>query len=319
MKNIHLLADYERTSTRKREVMSASTVQALRCYLPSIDEAVGEATHMQAVQRIHHALLARDIAVSTRRTVAGAVGSFYVFAGILTRDERKELVSLYQPEDSTWSDKALDASQIYNLFTYLYGRRKVGVSGARNAYMITIMYLLGLRRDQVILLGPSDVTVDGDYIRYEVTIQKRKQRGKTTKSLRRDTRLMSFGPSLGELHDNYMAARERLFPNGGFFQCSVVATLSRAAMRSLFHTLSMRIGAHITPHMLRHTAGTRIANTVGMAQAAAVLGHANIQTTQRYVRLADADESADIVDRSLDKALQPETAPVLTYIPARTA
>lgn len=59
-------------------------------------------------------------------------------------------------------------------------------------------------------------------------------------------------------------------------------------------------GRRIYPHMLRHTFATRLMRQVNARTVQELLGHKNIQTTQRYTH-PDADDLKNAIDR-LDKA-----------------
>lgn len=70
--------------------------------------------------------------------------------------------------------------------------------------------------------------------------------------------------------------------------------ISSAYFRKLFGNIEKRLGFTISAHSCRHTAGTRIANSVGITAAANVLGHTNIRTTQRYVSFEE-QKTEDII------------------------
>lgn len=66
----------------------------------------------------------------------------------------------------------------------------------------------------------------------------------------------------------------------------------------LFASLSRRAGLSrpVTPHMLRHAAGSALTAEGGLDVAQAVLGHASITSTQIYVH-ASVQRQRDAVDR----------------------
>lgn len=56
------------------------------------------------------------------------------------------------------------------------------------------------------------------------------------------------------------------------------------------------IQAHVHPHLMRHAFGDHVARFAGIKAAQAMLGHADIKTTQDYTGAATLDELAAAVD-----------------------
>lgn len=74
-------------------------------------------------------------------------------------------------------------------------------------------------------------------------------------------------------------------------------TYTRAAYRRAIIRAAERAGVEVwSPHQLRHTAATEIANSESIHVAQAVLGHAAITTTRRYVE-DDLSQLIDVADR----------------------
>jgi integrase len=67
---------------------------------------------------------------------------------------------------------------------------------------------------------------------------------------------------------------------------------SRQVLRTVVETLGERAGiaAHITPHMMRHACADHVARQAGVHIAKALLGHADIGTTQAYLGTPTLDE-----------------------------
>jgi integrase/recombinase XerD len=90
--------------------------------------------------------------------------------------------------------------------------------------------------------------------------------------------------------------------------------LSTATVRARLAKASVdaRLGRHLTPHMLRHTAATQLIESgVDIRFVQRLLGHASLSTTEIYTHVSDAAlksavEGAGIVERSL--APRPPTA-----------
>jgi len=71
----------------------------------------------------------------------------------------------------------------------------------------------------------------------------------------------------------------------------------RAAVAQLFGALSRRaeLPRAVTPHMLRHAAGSALTAAGGLDVAQAILGHASITSTQIYVH-ASTERQRDAVE-----------------------
>jgi site-specific recombinase XerD len=67
---------------------------------------------------------------------------------------------------------------------------------------------------------------------------------------------------------------------------------SRQVLRTVVEELGRRAGihAHITPHLMRHAFGDHVARYAGIKNAQALLGHADVGTTQSYTGAPTLDE-----------------------------
>jgi integrase/recombinase XerD len=106
-------------------------------------------------------------------------------------------------------------------------------------------------------------------------------------------------------YDLYLDERERCRPaqECDFVFVNLWAEPLGAPMRygrvaELFRSLSRRaeLGRAVTPHMLRHAAGSALTAAGGLDVAQAILGHASITSTQIYVH-ASAERQRDAVER----------------------
>jgi integrase/recombinase XerD len=73
---------------------------------------------------------------------------------------------------------------------------------------------------------------------------------------------------------------------------------SSQALRSSVMELAARAGirAHVHPHVMRHAFGDHVARHAGMKNAQALLGHADVGTTQIYTGAPTLDELATAVE-----------------------
>jgi site-specific recombinase XerD len=76
------------------------------------------------------------------------------------------------------------------------------------------------------------------------------------------------------------------------------APMRYGRVADLFRSLSRRAGLAraVTPHMLRHAAGSALTAAGGLDVAQAILGHASITSTQIYVH-ASTERQRDAVER----------------------
>jgi site-specific recombinase XerD len=106
-------------------------------------------------------------------------------------------------------------------------------------------------------------------------------------------------------YDLYLDERERCpaaadcdFVLVNLFGVPLGAPMRYSRVAQLFASLSRRAGLArpVTPHMLRHAAGSALTAHGGLDVAQAVLGHARITSTQIYVH-PSAERQREAVDR----------------------
>lgn len=155
----------------------------------------------------------------------------------------------------------------------------------RDRAMAGLMLWCGLRSMEVLGLAVTDVNIGGRW----VTVT-----GKGAKQRR-----VPLDPDVASVIDVYVlaerpeSASDRLFlvakgPNRG-------QPLTAAGLRTVFRyhrEVSGVTGGH--PHALRHTFGTVLAEAgVDLAVMQALMGHAHVDTTARYVHLAPTHVKAE--------------------------
>jgi integrase len=76
----------------------------------------------------------------------------------------------------------------------------------------------------------------------------------------------------------------------------------KSASRQVLRTVVMELGggagihAHLTPHSMRHAFGDHVARHAGIKNAQALLGHADVGTTQMYTGAPTLDELAKAIE-----------------------
>ncbi len=191
-------------------------------------------------------------------------------------------------------------------------------TGLRNKAMLKVMAYGGLRVSEVVALSTKDVRRDGGRIVLEI------RDGKGGKD-----RTVPLPDHAAETLEAWLAKREELGIGNGHVFCTVstgtsvhpVATSAGLAAGEVTETaltpggpiaaryaqtLVPRLGERadleqrVTPHVLRHTAATRLLRETGNLRVVQdFLGHASVSTTQVYTHVL-ADEVAAGVDAVAD-------------------
>lgn len=175
------------------------------------------------------------------------------------------------PKAHCREQRILDDEEIGTLFS-CFGNCETDL---RNKCIIAYMLDCGLRRGEVPKINLGDVD-----LKNKTTLIK----GKGGKQ-----RLVPMGETSSSLIEEYIAKYRQksplsspLFVNGNGERCS------DNLIKQLFKRLKSRSGIkRIHPHLLRHTFATYyIADGGDLETLRLILGHANIQTTQRYLHMA---------------------------------
>jgi integrase/recombinase XerD len=150
-------------------------------------------------------------------------------------------------------------------------------SDLRHRAMLAILYGSGLRVSEVTRLKVADI----DSARNVLWVRFGKGR---------KDRQALLPPKLCELLRCYWRSRrpgEWLFPGARPGQPTSVKTIFRACRKA---ARSAGIGKSIHPHLFRHAFATHLLEAgVNLCTIQALLGHANLTTTARYLQVADVN------------------------------
>lgn len=103
--------------------------------------------------------------------------------------------------------------------------------------------------------------------------------------------------------DRYLGRRR----SGPMFLSRMKRRIQRRAVQDIVYRVSARAGKRISPHQLRHTAGTTLLrHGAGLERVQDILGHSSPATTRIYARLELSDLAAAV-----------ESAPMLGVLPLR--
>ncbi|WP_018251582.1 tyrosine-type recombinase/integrase [Salinispora mooreana] len=197
-----------------------------------------------------------------------------MLAHTVRRPTRRSVLRLRQPRRLP---RPLDQGQAAELLASFHTWRDRAIAG--------LMLYCGLRSAEVLALGIVDVDIGGRWLQVV-------GKGERERRVPLDTDVASV-IQVYLLAERPETASGRLFivakgPNRG-------RALTAAGLRTIFRYhrgISEITGGH--PHALRHTFGTALAEAgVDLAVMQALLGHAHVDTTARYIHLAPAHVKAE--------------------------
>jgi integrase/recombinase XerD len=152
---------------------------------------------------------------------------------------------------------------------------------ARDLAIVGLMLLQGLRSAEVLALNEDDLLLSEAQLRV---------RGKGNK-----LRFLPLAPETAQLLDHYRRL-ERPHPGPAALFVSLKgsargARMTLAGLRSLFRYHRQRTGIRLAnPHRFRHTfASDMIRGGISLPALMQLMGHADIQTTLRYVQITPQD------------------------------
>jgi integrase/recombinase XerD len=149
--------------------------------------------------------------------------------------------------------------------------------GLRDAAMLELLYATGMRVSELVGLPAADANLAAGFVR--VT-------GKGKK-----TRLVPIGQPARDAIEAYLRVRP---PGGG----PLFGTMTRQGFWKLLGRYARAAGLRVHPHKLRHSFATHLLDRGADLRAVqAMLGHADIATTQVYTHVS----RARLIDQYLDK------------------
>jgi integrase len=277
------LEEYVATSTKKRSKMAHSSLALLQSYMTRFYASNKPFTYGGMLDFFAHELA--HLATSSKETVMVFMTRFLLRYRYITRDELNELTSIYKGEKRNWSDVSLTEETIELLIKYLNDyKREYGV-------FAFLAGTLGLRINQALSLTMADVEITNEKIKFIVVKQKqnahRNETQREVKQMFRTTQLGRF--TVEDYIIPYIQQRQK---NSSDKSLLLPSTQVRT-VQSWFQKFAQQSGItyKLTPHSLRHYVGNKVANKHGVFAAAALLGHEDIKTTQKYINKSTLDTS----------------------------
>lgn len=287
------LVNYISLPTRKRDVMTytvqMAAKQAVREFLIKYDqEEFPSGTELLVMIRdwIAQSGWSKTKKHKMARIFMAILKDQYIVDETASRD----LVKRFKYKtDLNWSEKALTASELGILFYKMYDM-KSKYTDLRCATSIAFMLFSGARIQAA--LTAKNYVVTEEFL--SVTIERQKSRviEDIPKSIPLDI-VMPNGIEFRHLIDEYMKEKERRsYPSSYLFAGKDGAPLTAGAVRGYITRLNLPF--HLTPHKLRHTAGTMVAENAGVLEATRLLDHSAISITQSYIKKYTGDSSESI-------------------------
>ena len=152
----------------------------------------------------------------------------------------------------------------------------------RDQTIVHISFLAGLRAIEIAGLRVGDVFDDAGAVRSQFTIS-----GKQTKG--GETRTVYVSRKLRRALEQYRSVTEDRSSNGPLFMTQLRRSFSANTMCQLFLQIYKDCGLRgASSHSGRRTFITKLANTgINVRLLAALAGHSDISTTQRYIDVND--------------------------------
>ena len=150
--------------------------------------------------------------------------------------------------------------------------------GIRDAFILELLYVSGIRVSELVNIKLSDVTP---------TQKKIKILGKGSKE-----RYVLYGSRCEELLNKYMCVRNRFlkYPNECLILSKTGRKLNTREVRNIINRIKTKAGVDISisPHTFRHTFATHMLNEGADLRAVQeLLGHENLSTTTIYTHLTN--------------------------------
>lgn len=231
----------------------------------TIANFVGHLTH----QRLAPASIARCLS---------ALRGFYRYLSQEHVIDRSPLTGVVHPRPRARLPKTLTQQEVTDLLD-LPGQH--GPEGQRDAAMVELLYGTGLRVSELVTVQVAHVNLDTGYV--VVTGKGDKQRVAPMGEVAR----RALQRYLGEGRATLLKGR----PSPYLFVTRRGAPFTRQGFWKLLRNRARRAGISkaISPHMLRHSFATHLLeHGADLRSVQAMLGHANIATTQIYTHVERA-------------------------------
>ena len=227
-----------------------------------------------------------ELANSSVARKASALRRFFCFLHEEGIRSDNPSASLPKPTQARGLPKILDHREVdllFNIVDAKLAKPKPGALDYRLAALLELLYGSGLRASELVSLPRSSVVADRPYIILIGKGSKERLVPISDRSRHAVAAWLSFVPSTSRY----------LFP-------SRASHISRIRLFQIIKALAANAGidpARVSPHVLRHAFATHLlAGGANLRALQAMLGHADISTTQIYTHV-DASRLVDLVNK----------------------
>lgn len=214
-------------------------------------------------------LRSRNLSNSTINLRLSAISSFLDYVSFITNEAVPNPFknSRLREPSSQPEIEILSAKEVAKLFSV--------IKNPKHLALFKLLLHTGLRRSEATQLSPRNIiNIKGDYY---IRIYPEQSKSKKHRDIYIPTELKQ---SLDKIYD---PAKQRFFP----------WTEQNIYKQLLKYCKLAKIRKHITPHILRHTvATTALENGASIQDVKEMLGHANINTTMRYVHFLETHKNS---------------------------
>ncbi|MEE8059711.1 MAG: tyrosine recombinase XerC [Pseudomonadales bacterium] len=252
------------------------------------------------LSQVHNADVRQWVAHLHRNGLAGpslqralsALRSFYKYLNRQNGKHNNPALDVQAPKSAKKIPKALDVDNIQQLLS-IKGDDWLSV---RDRAILELFYSSGLRLSELVDSNLHDIDLSQALI--------------TVTGKGRKTRVLPIGRYAIKALQNWLTIRDDVNPiDDAVFLSKRGTRLGQRAIQQRLkkYSLQQGMGQGIHPHMLRHSFASHMLESSGDLRAVqALLGHANISTTQVYTHL-DFQHLAKVYDKAHPRAIRKTT------------
>ncbi len=258
---LNTVESYERDLRKYREFMAAKEHGDIRQ-----DDVVSFLSHLSTA----------GIATPSLARCLAAVRGFHKFLvtdGLAAMDPT---VNVETPRGWKRLPKTLSGGDVEALLSQPDSSTAIGL---RDKAMLELLYATGLRVSELVGLKLSDINLERGFL---IVI------GKGSKE-----RAVPLGESAGAAVQEYLDRARQALLGGAESECLFISSKRRGITRQMFwerikfYARQAGIASSVSPHTLRHSFATHLLdNGADLRAVQAMLGHADISTTQIYTHVS---------------------------------
>ncbi|MGH9580580.1 MAG: tyrosine recombinase [Terriglobales bacterium] len=265
----------ERDLTQNTLSAYCSDVEQFGCWRGAqVDLLTAQRTEVRGF--LSHLLAAGTAATSVRRKLS-SLRQLYKFAVTEERLKLDPCRNIRSPQVGRRLPRFLAEAEVTRLIRAAR-QRGTGAVAQRDLAMVMLLYSSGLRVSELVTCELANLNLEGRTLK--VLGKGRKQRIVPLST-----------PACAALEVYIAKARPRLVLHGGASPTLFIARhgepMTRQNVNMLLKILGDECGLHVNPHALRHSCATHLLEGgADLAAVQAVLGHADVLTTQLYTHLS---------------------------------